>query len=96
MKATTWLALCATTILTLTAVNGRAGILSADLSIDKTVVSPTATPGAQITYSIVAENAGPNDAAGTTTVADTFAASLSEPRRAVSRNEREFPPSKNT
>ncbi|MBL36786.1 MAG: hypothetical protein CMP07_00075 [Xanthomonadales bacterium] len=77
MKATTWLALCATTILTLTAVNGRAGILSADLSIDKTVVSPTATPGAQITYSIVAENAGPNDAAGTTTVADTFAASLS-------------------
>lgn len=77
MKATTWLALCAATILTLAAANGRAGILSADLNIDKTVVSPTATPGAQITYSIIAENAGPNDAAGTTTVADTFAASLS-------------------
>ena len=77
MKSATWLALCAATILTLTAVNGRAGILSADLSIDKTITSGTATPGAQITYSIVAENAGPNDAAGTTTVTDNFAASLS-------------------
>lgn len=76
MKTTTWLALCAATILTLTAVTGHAGIISADLSVAKTVVSPTATPGATITYSIVAGNAGPNDAAGTT-IADTFPAVLS-------------------
>ncbi|MCA1779804.1 MAG: DUF11 domain-containing protein [Xanthomonadaceae bacterium] len=77
MKTTTWLALCAATILTLTTVNIRAGTLNTDLSIVKSVISATATPGEQITYSIIAENFGPNDAAGTTTVTDAFAASLS-------------------
>jgi uncharacterized repeat protein (TIGR01451 family) len=48
---------------------------SADLSITKTDGVTTATPGGSVTYTIVASNAGPSNAAGAT-VADTFPASL--------------------
>ncbi|WP_165371407.1 fibronectin type III domain-containing protein [Pseudolysobacter antarcticus] len=47
---------------------------SADLSITKTDGVTTATPGGSVTYTIVASNAGPSSATGTT-VADTFPAS---------------------
>lgn len=55
--------------------NGIAGTLLADLSITKDDGVANATPGTQITYTIVASNAGPNDAPGTT-VTDTFPAAL--------------------
>ncbi|HZF08262.1 MAG TPA: carboxypeptidase regulatory-like domain-containing protein [Thermoanaerobaculia bacterium] len=48
---------------------------SADLAITKTDGVVTATPGGSVTYTIVASNAGPSDAPGST-VADTFPASL--------------------
>jgi uncharacterized repeat protein (TIGR01451 family) len=48
---------------------------SADLAITKTDGVTTATPGGSVTYTIVASNAGPSTATGTT-VADTFPASL--------------------
>jgi uncharacterized repeat protein (TIGR01451 family) len=48
---------------------------SADVSITKTDGVTTAVPGASVTYTIVASNAGPSDAPGNT-VADTFPASL--------------------
>lgn len=75
MRAYTCLALCAVTVASLTVSDSHAGALSADLDITKTDGVANATPGTQITYTIVAGNAGPNDAAGTT-VADTFPASL--------------------
>lgn len=49
--------------------------LSADLSITKTDGVTVATPGGSVTYTIVASNAGPSNASGST-VADTFPASL--------------------
>ena len=48
---------------------------TADLSITKTDGVTTATPGASVTYTIAASNAGPSNATGAT-VADTFPASL--------------------
>jgi uncharacterized repeat protein (TIGR01451 family) len=48
----------------------------ADLSITKTDSSPTATPGAALTYTIVVSNAGPSDVVGAA-VADVLPASLS-------------------
>ena len=48
---------------------------TADVSITKTDGATTATPGTQVTYTIVASNAGPSPAP-TVTVADTFVASL--------------------
>jgi len=47
----------------------------ADLAITKTDGVTTATAGGSVTYTIVASNAGPSNAAGST-VADTFPASL--------------------
>ena len=47
----------------------------ANLSISKTDGVTTAIPGGSVTYTIVASNAGPNNASGAT-VADTFPASL--------------------
>lgn len=47
----------------------------ADLAITKTDGVVTANPGGSVTYTIVASNAGPSDAPGST-VADTFPASL--------------------
>ncbi|HKI01304.1 MAG TPA: proprotein convertase P-domain-containing protein [Thermoanaerobaculia bacterium] len=47
----------------------------ADLSITKTDGVTSATPGGSLTYTIVASNAGPSNAPGST-VADTFPASL--------------------
>ena len=47
----------------------------ADLAISKTDGVTSATPGGSVTYTIVASNAGPGDAPGST-VADTFPASL--------------------
>ncbi|MCB1056373.1 MAG: DUF11 domain-containing protein [Acidobacteria bacterium] len=44
---------------------------TADLSITKTDGAATAIPGGSVVYTIVASNAGPSDATGTT-VADTF------------------------
>jgi len=52
-----------------------AGGASADLSITKDDGVTTATPGGQITYTITASNAGPDDVTGAT-VADTFPAEL--------------------
>ncbi len=49
--------------------------LSADLSITKTDGVTTAVPGASVTYTITASNAGPDAATGAT-VADTFPATL--------------------
>jgi uncharacterized repeat protein (TIGR01451 family) len=46
---------------------------SADLAITKTDGVTSATPGGSVTYTIVASNAGPSNAAGST-VADTFPA----------------------
>ncbi|WP_395682014.1 hypothetical protein, partial [Dokdonella sp.] len=51
-------------------------IASADLSITKTDGSATATPGAPITYTITASNAGPSNAIGAT-VADTLPVTIS-------------------
>lgn len=51
--------------------NVNAGTLSADLGITKTDGVATATPGMSVTYTIVASNAGPNDASNAT-VTDTF------------------------
>ncbi|HKI00477.1 MAG TPA: hypothetical protein VKK31_00715, partial [Thermoanaerobaculia bacterium] len=48
---------------------------TADLSITKTDGVTTATAGGSVTYTIVASNAGPSNATGST-VADTFPASL--------------------
>ena len=48
----------------------------ADLSITKTDFSPSATPGAAVTYTVVVSNAGPSDVIGAT-VADALPASLS-------------------
>ena len=48
---------------------------SADLAITKTDGVASATPGGSVTYTIVASNAGPSSATGST-VADTFPASL--------------------
>jgi hypothetical protein len=48
---------------------------SANLGITKTDGVTTATPGGSVTYTIVASNAGPSNAPGST-VADTFPASL--------------------
>ncbi len=47
----------------------------ADLSITKTDGVTSATPGGSVTYTIVASNAGPSNAPGST-VADTFPATL--------------------
>jgi uncharacterized repeat protein (TIGR01451 family) len=47
----------------------------ADLSITKTDGQPTAVPGAPVTYTIVASNAGPSNATGAT-VADTLPAAI--------------------
>lgn len=47
----------------------------ADVSISKTDGVVTAIPGGSVTYTIVASNAGPSDAPGTT-IADTFPAIL--------------------
>jgi len=47
----------------------------ADLGISKTDGVTTAVPGASVTYTITATNAGPSDASGAT-VADTFPATL--------------------
>ncbi len=53
--------------------NGDVGV--ADLSITKTDGQASAVPGSTITYTIVASNAGPNDAPGAT-VTDTLAAGV--------------------
>jgi len=47
----------------------------ADLSISKTDGVTSATPGGSVTYTIIASNAGPSNASGSS-VADTFPASL--------------------
>jgi len=54
---------------------GADEILTADLSITKTDGVTAAVPGGSVTYTIVASNAGPSDAPGST-VTDTFAAEL--------------------
>jgi uncharacterized repeat protein (TIGR01451 family) len=51
-------------------------VLSADLSVSKTVSSSTAQPGDTLTYTIVVKNAGPQAASGVT-MSDTFPSSLS-------------------
>ncbi len=48
----------------------------ADLAITKTDFSPTATPGAAVTYTVTVSNAGPSDVVGATVV-DAMPASLS-------------------
>ena len=48
----------------------------ADLAITKTDFSPTATPGAPVTYTVVVSNAGPSAVVGAT-VADALPASMS-------------------
>ena len=48
----------------------------ADLSITKSDFSPTATPGASVTYTVVVSNSGPSNVVGAT-VADALPASLS-------------------
>ena len=48
---------------------------SAELSITKTDFSPTATPGAPVTYTVAVSNAGPSNVVGAT-VADALPASL--------------------
>ncbi|MEX2500435.1 MAG: DUF11 domain-containing protein [Wenzhouxiangellaceae bacterium] len=75
MRTITYLALCVAFVLALASFESPAGTLTADLNITKTAGGATATPGAQVTYTIVAANAGPDDAAGTT-VADLFPAAL--------------------
>jgi len=76
MKGNIYIAFCVAMVSALASFNSHAGSVAADLNITKTVVSPTATPGASITYEIVVGNAGTSDAPGTT-VSDTFAALLS-------------------
>lgn len=62
-------------LVSLMAVEVKAGILSADLSITKVGSPAIAVPGEAITYTITVGNAGPEDASGT--VADNFPAGLS-------------------
>ena len=62
-------------LVSLVAVEGKAGILSADLSITKVGSALVAVPGETITYTITVGNAGPEDAANSS-VADTFPVAL--------------------
>ncbi len=71
LRAVLFLGLCALTANVAT----FAGALTADLSITKTDNVSTATPGGQLTYTITASNAGPDDVTGATVV-DTFPAAL--------------------
>jgi uncharacterized repeat protein (TIGR01451 family) len=75
MKLFTRFALSAVVLACVMATSAHAGVLSADVSITKDDGATDATPGGQVVYTIVASNAGPNDATGST-VTDTFPASL--------------------
>src|SRR5690242_21398517 len=56
-------------------VGAGAAFAQTDLSITKNDGVTTAVPGASVTYTITAQNNGPNTAAGST-IGDTFPASL--------------------
>jgi len=75
MRIQNYLTFCLAIVASLVVFNAAAGVLTADLSITKDDGVASATPGTQVVYTIVAGNAGPDDAANTV-VADAFPVEL--------------------